>query len=177
MSRKYRKHSTSDLLSYINLLEEGYSVNYVRNHYGIGGRQLQYLWEQYQQFGRSAIEKKSYSKLSIEIKVQAIKDYEIKHLSLVEIMTKYGISCSVFYQWRKKFHSGGVEALSTDGRGKPPCMGRPKKKTFEQMTEVERLQRENQELKTEIALLKKVRALVEERNAHLREIGQGPSKN
>ena len=69
MSRKYRKHSTSDLLSYINLLEEGYSVNYVRNHYGIGGRQLQYLWEQYQQFGRSAIEKKSYSKLSIEIKV------------------------------------------------------------------------------------------------------------
>ena len=34
-----------------------------------------------------------------------------------------------------------------------------------------------QELKTENALLKKVRALVEERNARLREIGQGPSKN
>ena len=56
-------------------------------------------------------------------------------------------------------------------------MGRPKKKTVEQMTELEKLQKENQELKTEIALLKKVRALVEERNARLREIGRGSSKN
>ena len=45
------------------------------------------------------------------------------------------------------------------------------------LTELERLRKEVQELKTENALLKKVRALVEERNARLREIGHGPSKN
>ena len=56
-------------------------------------------------------------------------------------------------------------------------MGRPKKKTAEQMTELERLQKENLELKTELALLKKVRALVEERNARLYEIGRKPSKD
>jgi len=61
-------------------------------------------------------------------------------------------------------------------RSRPPGMGRPKKNS-KPLTELERLQKENQELKTEIALLKKVRALVEERNARLREIGHGPSKN
>jgi cell division protein FtsB len=55
-------------------------------------------------------------------------------------------------------------------------MGRPRKNS-KPLTELERLQKENQELKTEIALLKKVRALVEERNARLRAIGQEPSKN
>ena len=56
-------------------------------------------------------------------------------------------------------------------------MGRPKKKKPEEMTELERLRYENECLRTENALLKKVRALVEERNAHLRETGQKPSKN
>jgi cell division protein FtsB len=55
-------------------------------------------------------------------------------------------------------------------------MGRPKKDN-KPLTELELLRKEVQELKTENALLKKVRALVEERNARLREIGQGPSKN
>jgi cell division protein FtsB len=47
-------------------------------------------------------------------------------------------------------------------------MGRQKKQP---LTELEKFQKENQELKTQIALLKKVRALVEERNARPREIG------
>ena len=50
-------------------------------------------------------------------------------------------------------------------------MGRPQKNR-KPLTELERLRKEVQELKTENALLKKVRALVEERNARLREIGQ-----
>ena len=55
-------------------------------------------------------------------------------------------------------------------------MGRPRKNS-RPLTEVEKLRKENQELKTQIALLKKVRALVEERNARLREIGHSPSKD
>ena len=55
-------------------------------------------------------------------------------------------------------------------------MGRPKK-VQKPETELERLQRENRELKIELSLLKKVKALVEEREARLRAIGRGQSEN
>ena len=71
----------------------------------------------------------------------------------------------------------GLAALnSMKRRGRPPGMGKLRKNS-KPLTELERLRKEVQELKTENALLKKVRALVEERNARLREIGQEPSKN
>jgi hypothetical protein len=79
--------------------------------------------------------------------------------------------------WLKIYRESGLAALETvKKRGRPPGMGRPKKNS-KPLTELERLRKEVQELKTENALLKKVRALVEERNARLRAIGQGPSKN
>ena len=79
--------------------------------------------------------------------------------------------------WLKTYRTGGIEALSAiKKRGRPPGMGRPKK-VQKPETELERLQRENRELKVELALLKKVKALVEEKEARLRAIGQGQSEN
>ena len=54
-------------------------------------------------------------------------------------------------------------------------MGRSKK--HEPETELEKLQAENIRLRAEIALLKKVTALVKEREARERMSGQKPSKN
>ena len=54
-------------------------------------------------------------------------------------------------------------------------MGRPKKQAPQ--TELERLRYENEYLRAEVALLKKVRALVEEREKRLHEIGRKPSKH
>lgn len=55
-------------------------------------------------------------------------------------------------------------------------MGRPKN-NIKSQSELERLRKENEELRLEVALLKKVRALVEERNARLQGIGREPSKS
>ena len=93
---------------------------------------------------------------------------------------KYNVSIGQIYKWRKIVRTQGYDALSiTMPRGRPPKdhMGRPRKKKLEEMTELERLRYENECLRAENALLKKVKALVEAREARLREIGRKPSKN
>ena len=175
---KLKKHGYAERLKYMHMLEEGYSRNYIHCKFGINTELLLKLWEGYQRYGESALIKQKNVRPTLELKLAVVKDYEEKHLSLIEIMTKYGISETTLYSWIKLYHDGGIEALSNvKPKGRPPGMGRPKKKKVEQMTELERLQKENQELKTELALLKKVRALVEERNARLYEIGHKPSKD
>ena len=105
-------------------------------------------------------------------------DIEKNHLTLVQASLKYGVSATRLSVLLKVFREQGVDALlTTKKRGRPPGMGRPRKKKPEEMTELERLREENEYLRTENALLKKVKALVEEREARLREIGQKPSKN
>ena len=100
----------------------------------------------------------------------------IHTVSLVQASIKYGVSASRLGVWLSTYRAGGIKALSiTKKRGRPPGMGRPKK-VQKPETELERLRRENQELKTENALLK-VKALVEEREARLRAIGRGQSEN
>ncbi len=54
-------------------------------------------------------------------------------------------------------------------------MGRPKKQPPQ--TELEQLRERVAYLEAENALLKKVKALVEEEDARLRKLGQKPSKN
>ena len=103
-----------------------------------------------------------------------IRDIEENCLPLFEAAVKYDVSVSQIKVWRRKVREKGHSALYEEKpRGRPPkytTMGRPRKKKPEEMTELERLRAEN-------ALLKKVRALVEEREARLREIGRKPSKN
>ena len=162
----------------MKLLEDGYSINHIHRKFGIGKGQLQSLWLLYQEHGTSVLRRKPYTQTSGEIKQQVVLDIEKNHLPLVQASLKYGVSVTRLSVWLKIFREQGIDALLiTKKRGRPPGMGRPRKKTFEEMTELERLREENEYLRTENALLKKVKALVEEREARLREIGQKPSKN
>ena len=54
---------------------------------------------------------------------------------------------------------------------------RKKKDSGEELPEVERLKKELERANTQIALLKKVKALVEERERRLLELGQKPSSH
>ena len=105
---------------------------------------------------------------------------EENDLTLVDAALKYNVSTSRIGVWLRIARTQGLNALSiTKPRGRPlkNAMGRPKKKKPEEMTELERLRYENECLRAENALLKKVKALVEAREARLKEIGRKPSKN
>ncbi|SBV98891.1 hypothetical protein [uncultured Dysgonomonas sp.] len=171
-----KTHSFSDRLMYMHLLEDGYSINYVSTKYGIGFKLLTCLWIQYKQHGLEALRKKKNICASGELKRTIVSDIENNHLSLVEASLKYGASDSRISTWLRIARTDGLNALDiTKKRGRAKGMGRPKKKAPE--TELEKLREENLKLKIENELLKKVKALVEEKEARLRKIGRKPSKD
>ena len=176
MSRR-KKHEYSDLLKYMGLLQGGSSLSSIHQEYGINKEQLHVLWKKYERFGSKGLHKKNNIKADFALKKRIMLDIEENHITLHAAALKYGASYTSIYVWHQQYRKGGLAALkSTKRRGRPPIMGRSKKDK-KPLTELELLRKEVQELKTENALLKKVRALVEERNARLREIGHGPSKN
>ena len=173
-----KKHDYEALLKYMRMLEDGYSIDHIHKKFGIGNGRLQSLWLLYQEYGVSALCRKKNIRASGELKQQIVLDIEKNHLTLVQASLKYGVSTGRLEVWNKIYREQDIDALLVSKkRGRPPGMGRPRKKTFEEMTELERLREEVEYLRTENALLKKVKALVEEREARLREIGQKPSKN
>ena len=175
--RKQKKHGYTERLKYVRMIEDGMSFDAIHRKYGINFTQLRVLWTKYQECGVSGLLKSKIIKADFALKKKIVLDIENNHLTLHAASLKYGASPQGISVWLQQYRNGGLGALnSMKKRGRPSGMGRPKKNS-KPLTELERLRKEVQELKTENALLKKVRALVEERNARLREIGHGPSKN
>ena len=173
-----KKHDYEALLKYMRMLEEGYSIDHVHRKFGISGERLQGLWLLYQEYGASVLCRKKNIRADGWFKQQVVSDIEKNHLPLVQASLKYGVSTGRLSVWLKVFREQGIDALLiTKKRGRPPGMGRPRKKKPEDMTELERLRRENHLLKLELEIRKKAQALVEERKARLRAIGQEQSKN
>ena len=172
-----KKHGYADRIKYMRLLEVGRSFESIHNEYGINKEQLKVLWKRYEMFGVKGLRKKEKIIIDFALRKRIVLDIEENHLTLHAASLKYGASPQRISVWLKLYRENGWAALeSIKRRGGQPGMGRPRKDS-KPLTELERLRKENQELRTENALLKKVRALVEERNARLRAIGQKPSKN
>ena len=180
MSKKYKKHGYAERLKYMHMLEEGYTITYINRNFGISHELLGQLWARYQSDGPSGLIKKKNVKSDYAFKLQVVRDIEENHLTLVDASLKYNVSSSQIVVWNRIARTKGYDALAiTRPRGRPPKndMGRPRKKKPEEMTELELLQLRVKELEAENALLKKVKALVEAREARLKEIGRKPSKN
>ena len=174
----YKKHDYVVLLKYMRMLEDGYSVDHIHKKFGISSGRLSRLWLLYKEHGVSVLQRKQRTQTSGELKQRIVRDIEENHLTLVHASLKYDVSVGRIEVLLKIAREQGIDALLiTKKRGRPPGMGRPRKKKPEEMTELERLRRENHLLKLELEIRKKAQALVEEREARLRAIGQGQFEN
>lgn len=104
-----------------------------------------------------------------------MEDIEKNGISLSEASCKYDIPRWTINRWLISYRSFGKEGLSR--KGSKCIMKKPRQRTEAELDELEMLRRRNEYLEAENALLKKVKALVEEREARLRATGRKPSKN
>lgn len=176
----YKIKTLEERLEIIKLLESGKSPGYLHLHYHVDAIDLAYYKRRYDKYGIEGL-KKTHVNYPGKFRQRVVRDVMENGLSLDRASIKYELCPHTIAGWCKIARRGGMDALLVfHKQGRPPkdkTMGRPKKKTLEEMTELERLRYENEYLRAENALLKKVKALVEEREARQRAIGRKSSKD
>ena len=103
---------------------------------------------------------------SPKLKREMINKVLLEGCSQQSVSLDYGLSNQgLLNNWIAQYKKNGYTLLEKR-RGRVPKMGRKRKKTWKEMTELERLQEENERLRTEVAYLKKLKEL-EERDESL----------
>ena len=160
------KHSTEERLLAVQKCLKGYAPKAVGRELGLDEHHVREWLLRYEQEGIVGLQKGPMKRA----------DFAEKGVPLRKICAEYHVSRYAVQSWTRIYRQGGYEALrDIKPQGRPKNMGRPKKK--EPQTELERLRYENEYLRAEVALLKKVRALMEEREKRLHGIGRKPSKH
>ena len=176
-----KEFSLEEKLSAIGLVFQGESARSVSRKLHLG-HHLLYEWiESYKLLGIEGLKlkRKKKKRLSYEEKCKIVCEYQESELTLCQLSAKYDIASSVLGNWVRLVEREGFEALAPRKLGRPKTgrdmtKQRPKE---EYEKENERLRKENERLRLENLLLKKVKALVEEREARNRAIGHAPLKN
>jgi len=156
-------HSLEEKLEVIKMHKQGAGIKRIAKQFGLS-KSLISLWlEQYKQHGEAGFLRLPYNcRYNFEEKCKIICEIEGKHVPLHVVSAKYRVARSTLRCWRHIVRREGYEALREVKYGrKYASMGRPKKK--EPVTELEKLQRENELLRAENAYLKKLRALMIEK--------------
>ena len=157
----YKKHSFEEKLKCMKLLDQGYSMRRLAIESGIQRTQFLTLRKRYLAFGEDGLKRKKRHYTTESEKASVLLDVMNKSLSLNDIYVKHNITGGAIHNWRK------------DDEKQKFIMAKKKAEP----TELETLIARNNYLEAENALLKKVRALVEARDAHLKRTGQKPSTN
>ena len=161
------------LVQAMHLLDEGKSITYVCKAVHTDRQTLLLARHKYLRGGELALLHPSYEPhRAPEQKEEILLEIAEKSLSLSGASQKYEVPRYTIRRWQKAYEQNGIAGLS-----RPRNMKKKRQRTESEQDELEMLRKRNEHLEAENALLKKVKALVEEREARLREIGRKPSKD
>lgn len=164
MSRKFKYTKSFKIRAVKTVLKNFKSINVTSDQLGINRSDLQRWIKLYNKYGAAGLTPKtSNSTYTREFKIQVVRSIEENGLSFKAASLKYNIPAhSTVRKWYLTYVTEGVKSLGEDGRGRPRSMkNKSKKSTGKALSTEEQLLKENESLKAELALLKKLHALAQ----------------
>jgi transposase len=144
------------------------SVSSIAKENGIEKSSLRLWLKFYETYGEPGLKSRANRHYDADFKLTVLRTVEQEQLSLIEACSRFNIaSTSVIVNWRKAYESEGKSGLIPKHKGRPPKMKQPikrkKKAPNRPLTREEELLKENEYLRAENELLKKLQALVHNR--------------
>ena len=162
---KNRRHGTEFRLQIIKDSQEGNSVTFLSKKWNISDSLIRKWLDHYRSSGAKGLLPKRYISYAKELKLNVIKAYKDKGLSLRDCCLQYNIPTqSTILLWIRKYEEVGLDGLS-EQKGRPATMKKekPSAKKNVPLTRLEELEKENLYLKAENDFLKKLDALTREK--------------
>ena len=145
---------------------KGETISSLAKSFNVRKSNIEYLIALIKRHGYNILRNDKNRLYSKEFKLQTIARILINHESINSVALDIGLaSASILYNWISKFKENGYNVIEKRKGRKTKSMTKPKKinKILSEKDRIKQLEKENLYLKAENEYLKKLRALVQER--------------
>ena len=142
------------------VLKKYYSDQYVSKLKAVSRSNIGKWVSFYKAYGEIGLLARKNQSYSAEFKLKVLRTIEKESLSLMDSAIRFNIpDLAIISKWKKDFANFGIEALKSKPKGRPISMSdykRKKRKSDKPLTREEELLKENERLRCENELLKKL---------------------